>query len=222
MKRIVSILLMVTILITSFGLALAQDATTSATAAPSAPTAPGGDGSRMIGRITAVGDATITITTMGQNGAQMNGSQPGGTPPQNGDQSSTQQGSAPAQGNGQADGSTPPTDNSGAQGNGQTDGSTPPTDGSGAQANGTGDMPAIGEEQTITVTVTEDTAITSGATMETLTFSDLVVGMMVEITVQGNATDGYTALTIQTQAEMSQTTTDTAAPTETPQTSDAT
>jgi hypothetical protein len=211
MKRIVTIFIVVILLVTSLGLALAQDATANVTAAPNAPSTPVGDGSRLIGRITAVGDATVTITTMGQFNPQMSGSQPAGTPPQNGEQSGTQQGSAPAQGNGQ-------TGDSGAQANGNAPDGAPAQGG----ANGTGDMPAMPEEQTVTVTVTQDTAITSGATMETLTLRDLVVGMMVEITVEGGETDGYTALTIQTQAEQYQTPVDTATPADATQTGDAT
>ena len=52
----------------------------------------------------------------------------------------------------------------------------------------------------MTLTITADTTFTSGATMETLSFGDLVVGMLVEVTTSGDATDGYTALTIQTLA----------------------
>ncbi len=207
MRKAISIVLTFAMLLTAAGAAMAEgDAAAGANAAPNQ------DGTRWMGQITAIGDNTVTIAVSGgmqapQNGAgqqngtgpQGSGTAPDGTAPQNGD--GTQNGSGAQngggqQGNGAQGGGTPPT--------GTAPDGTAPQNGDGAQnGDGTqnGDAPAApGNETSMTLTITADTTFTSGATMETLSFSDLVVGMMVEVTTSGNATDGYTALTIQTLA----------------------
>ena len=57
------------------------------------------------------------------------------------------------------------------------------------------------------VTITTSTTITSRDSGSTLTFADLTVGEMVSLTVEGDATSGYTAVTIEVgQAQQPQAT----------------
>ncbi len=186
MKRSLSFIVALLILAALATFSLAEnntaDATTAATQPPMATTDPG-----IMGTVTAVDESagTITITgmllqQMGQpgNGQQPSGNAPSGDAPSgNGNQGGGPAGNAPA-GNGGQDGN-------GGQGG------TPPSDGNGQ-----------GMQQTAyTLTLTSSTVITSGETQETLTLSDLSEGTQVLVTVSGDETAGYTALTITTQTQ---------------------
>jgi hypothetical protein len=207
MRKAISIVLTFAMLITAAGAALAEG-----NAAAGANAAPNQDGTRWMGQITAIGDNTVTISVGGamqtpqdgtgqQNGSgpQGNGAAPDGTAPQSGDgvqNGNGAQNGGGQQGGGAQGGGTPPTGNA-PDGNAPQNGAAP-QNGDGAQ---NGNVPAApGNETSMTLTITADTTFTSGATMETLSFGDLVVGMLVEVTTSGDATDGYTALTIQTLA----------------------
>jgi len=181
MKRIFSIFVSIILVMLAIGAAMAEstDATASATAAPTM------DDSHLSGQITAVASDSITITTMG--GMQPGqGGGPGGGNGQgqpSGDTNSDSKGGTPPQGGGQQGGSAP-------QGDGQQ-GGTPPQ---GGQSDGTAPS-ATGVS--ITITVTDSTIITSRDDGSTISLSDLTVGEMVSVSVDGDATSGYTALTIE-------------------------
>jgi hypothetical protein len=199
MKRGLSIMLVIALLLLGAGSSLAEGSA-SQTDATAATQAPQTGETQFMGSITAVADGSVTITVMGggqqpQGGGQQAGGQPSGTAPENGGDAS---GSAPAQ-----DGSTPQGgngqgDNSQQGGNGQ--GSQP----SDSQGNG-GGMPGgdgqttPAETQTLTIAVTDTTVITSQDTQTALTAADLSADMMILVTVSGDATSGYTALTIVVQ-----------------------
>jgi hypothetical protein len=215
MKRSLSILTVLVLLLTAAGSSLAEsaaqtDATATATQAPSGET-------RYMGRITAVADSSVTISVMGGNG-QPGAGQPSGNAPQNGDGQS-ENGTPPqgnngaVSGNGQTggNGASAPQGNGGGQGNApqggdnsQSGNGNAPQGGNGANApqggaqgdNGQGTAP---ETQTLTIAITDATVITSQEAGTALTASDLSADMMVSVTVSGDATSGYTALSIEVQ-----------------------
>lgn len=193
MKRILALILTTAMLLSLTAIALAQDttadATSSATATPQGGQNGGVQGGNVSGTISAVGDGSITVAMA------MGGQPPEGNPPQGGDGNQPnggQQGDRP-QGGGQTGG--PGGDNGGGPG------------GQGGNGGG-GDVPqqpAVGNGQaqaarTITITVTADTAITSGTDGSTLTLADLSAGMAVRVRVTGDAAGGYTATAITTVA----------------------
>ena len=201
MKRFISIFASMVLVMVAVGAAMAEstDATASATSAPTAST---GDNSHLVGQITAVSDSSITITTFGggpggdgnqpqpgsdqtdgQQGGQQGDQKGGPQGDQQGDQQGNQQGGTPPQGD-QQQGSTPP------QGDGQQSGTAPSATG-----------------ESVTITVTSSTTITSRDSGSTLTLADLTVGEVVSVSVDGDATNGYTALTIEAgQAQQPQAT----------------
>jgi len=193
MKRMLSLFVCVLVLMATAGLSLAESGTTSADAATSATQAPGSGETRLMGTVTAVDTTamTITVTGMLQQGGGSAPQQPSasGTPDGNTSQGGSSQqgsGSAPQQpsASGAPDGNAPQGGGNSQQGSG----SAP------QQPSGNGTQP---EQQTITFTVTDTTVMTASDGTTAITLADLSVDAQVSVTFSGDATNGYTALTIQ-------------------------
>ncbi len=216
MKRGLSILITLALLLTAAGSSLAESTTASADATASATQTPSGE-MRYTGLITAVDGSSITVSVMGGNGQpngngpQNGGNQTGTSPQENGAPSNKgdQTGGGPQGGNGQG-GDAPQGNggNNGQNGNAPQGGSQAGSDstqsGNGdAQQGGTpGDNGAPPEAQTMTIALTDATVITSQETGAALAAADLAADMMVIFTVSGDAASGYTALTIEVQASL--------------------